>query len=268
MLRLRRSALLLAVLAAARSATAQDFAVDLDYEVRFGPLRVLSMELTSEVAGDRYRATGAFKTEGLIGRLFPWRAESESQGRREGAVLQPQWHRTRGTYRSERRTVEIDYQPDGAVDAHVTPPPEDDARESVPEPLQRATVDPLTASLLAVGAECRGRLPVFDGRRRYDLRLEELAPATVPESRGAIYAGSARRCRAIVEARAGFWRDDPRQSEKPTTLDFWIASPGDRLPTVPVYLELSGKRGTLAVVLTKARALDSGRSEPAAPPAS
>src|SRR4030095_4823205 len=146
MLRLRRSALLLAVLAAARLATAQDFAVDLGYEARFGPLRVLSMEVTSEVAGDRYRATSAFKTEGLIGRLFPWRAESESQGRREGAVLQPQWHRTRGTYRSERRTVEIDYKTDGAVDAHVTPLPEDDARESVSEDRPAAAGDPLTAS--------------------------------------------------------------------------------------------------------------------------
>ena len=269
MLRLGRSALpVIAVLALVRSATAQDYSVDLGYEVRYGPLRVVSMELTSEVAGDRYRATTAFKTEGLYGLLFPWHAESESQGRREGALLQPCWHRADGVYRSERRTVAIDYQPDGAVDAHVTPPPEDKVRDAVPEALQRATVDPLTAGLLAVGAECQGRLPVFDGRRRYDLRLEELAPAMVPESSGALYEGSARRCRATVEARAGYWRDDPRKSGKPTTLDFWIASPGEHLPGVPVYLELSGARGTLAVVLKSARALDSERSGPATPPTS
>ena len=128
--------------------------------------------------------------------------------------------------------------------AVVTPAPEKE-RDVVPDALQQATVDPLTASLLTVGTECRGLVPVFDGRRRYDLRLEELPPATVPWSRGALYAGSARRCRAIVEARAGFWRDDPRDSETPTTLDYWIASPGERLPPVPVYLELSGARGTL-----------------------
>jgi hypothetical protein len=94
---------------------------------------------------------------------------------------------------------------------------------------------------------------VFDGHRRYDLRLEELPPATVPRYRGAVYAGEARRCRATVEARAGYWRDDPRSSKTPTTLDYWIASPGEHVPPVPVYLELSGARGTLGIVLTKAR---------------
>ena len=257
MLRLGRSALsLVALLALCRAAVAQDFNVELGYDVRFGPLPVLSMELTSEVGGDRYRATSALRTEGLIGKLFPWRSKAESRGRREGPALHPQWHRSEGSYRSERRTVEIDYPDDGPVRAVVTPGPEK-KRDVVPDELQQATVDPLTASLLTVGTECHGLVPVFDGRRRYDLRLEELPPATVPWSRGALYAGSAKRCRATVEARAGFWRDDPRDSDTPTTLDLWIASPGERLPPVPVYLELSGARGTLGIVLTKARALDS-----------
>lgn len=51
MLRLGRSALsLVALLALCRAAVAQDFNVELGYDVRFGPLPVLSMELTSESA--------------------------------------------------------------------------------------------------------------------------------------------------------------------------------------------------------------------------
>jgi hypothetical protein len=256
MLRPRHLApLVLAALTVAGAAIAQDFSVELRYDVRYGPFRVLSMDLTSEVAGDRYHATSTLQTEGVIGRLFPWRARSESQGRRDGVSLHPAWHRAEGTYRSEHRTIEIEYQPDGGVRARVTPLPEQEGRDVVPEALQQETVDPLTASMLAAGAECRGTLPVFDGRRRYDLRLEELPTSTVPASRGAVYTGAAKRCRATVEARAGFWRDDPRERDAPTTLDFWIASPGDRVPTVPVYLELSGARGTLGAVLVDARAL-------------
>ncbi len=261
------SALLaLATLALARQATAQDFAVALGYDVRWGPLRVLSMQLESEVGGDRYHATTTLKTEGLIGRLFPWRARSESFGRREGATLRPERHRADGTYRSERRVVEIDYQPDGTVRAVITPQPEHDWRAAVPEALQRATIDPLTASLLAVGTECRGRLPVFDGRRRYDLRLEERPPAPVPGARDALYAGPARRCRAVVEAQAGFWRSDPRDSEQPTYLDVWIAAPRADLPVVPVHLELTGARGTLDIVLTAARRLPPVLAGGAPPP--
>jgi hypothetical protein len=257
MRRLRCWALpLIALVALCRSAAAQDYAVELEYDVRYGPLSVLSMELTSAVGADHYRATSTLETEGLIGKLFPWRSSAESRGRRNGGVLRPEWHRSDGRYRNERRTVAIDYPDDGPMRVVVTPGPEKQ-RDVVPDELQQATVDPLTASLMTVDAECRGLVPVFDGRRRYDLRLQELPAATVPGLRGGLYEGTARRCRATVEARAGFWRDDPRKSDTPTTLEFWIASPGESLPPIPVYLELSGARGTFAIVLTKARALDS-----------
>jgi hypothetical protein len=251
-----RSALRLVALAAlCGSAAAQDSVVELGYDVRYGPLPILAMEVRSEVDGDRYRATSTVRTKGLIDKLYHWQSTSESRGRREGLALRPEWHRSDGLYRSERRTVAIDYPLDGPVRAVVTPRPER-KHDVVPDDLQQATVDPLTASLLTVGTACRGLVPVFDGRRRYDLRLEELAPATVPRSRGALFVGRARRCRATVEARAGHWRDDPRDSDTPTTLDYWIASPAERVPPVPVYLELSGARGTLGIVLTSARVPD------------
>jgi hypothetical protein len=252
----RTAPFLVALVLLCRSAGAQGYAVELTYDVRWGPLSVLSMELTSRVGDDRYEATSVLQTKGLIGKVFPWRSNAESHGRRKGGALRPDWHRSDGTYRSERRTVAIDYPEDAPLRVVVTPQPEKQ-RDVVPEDLQQATVDPLTASLMTVGTECRGVVPVFDGRRRYDLRLAEQAPAAVPRDADEIYAGTARRCLATVEARAGVWRDDPRKSDKPTTLEFWIASPREGVPQIPVYLELSGARGTLAMVLTRVRTLDS-----------
>jgi hypothetical protein len=237
------------------AAAAQDFAMALDYDVRFGPLRLLTMGLTTQATGDRYSARMVVETQGLIARLFPWRAESETHGRREGDLLRPERHRADGTYRDTRRSVEIDYAPEGSVRSRVSPPPEQDGRAAVPDALQQATIDPITASLRAVAAGCRGRLPVFDGRRRYDMQLSELPAGEVPSRRG-IYRGPARRCRALIEPHAGFWRSAPHESEAPVRLEFWIASPAAGLPAAPVYLELTGARGTLAVVLRQARSLD------------
>jgi hypothetical protein len=255
----RTAPFLVALVLVCRSAGAQDYAVGLTYDVRWGPVSVLSMDLTSRVGDDRYAATSVLQTRGLIGKVFPWRSKAESHGRREGGGLRPEWHRSDGTYRSERRTVAIDYPDDAPMRVVVTPRPEKQ-RDVVPDEMQQATVDPLTASLLTVGTECRGVVPVFDGRRRYDLRLVEQTPAAVPREADEIYAGTARRCLATVEARAGLWRDDPRTSEKPTTLEFWIASPREGVPPIPVYLELSGPRGTLAMVLTRVRTLDAFES--------
>ena len=255
----RAAAVLLVLTGPARGVAAEPSRLVLDYDVRYGPLRLVSMVLTSDSAGDRYRVRTVLQTEGAIGKLFPWHAESESTGRRDGARLVVERHRADGTFRSTRRTVEIDYGADGSVRSRVSPPPERDSRDAVPDALQQGTIDPITASMTAVGAGCSGRLPVFDGRRRYDLVLQELAPGDVPSRRG-VYAGPARRCRAVIESRGGFWRSKAEESETPTHVDYWIAPPRPGLPPAPVYMELAGGRGTLAIVLREARALD------AAPP--
>jgi hypothetical protein len=119
--------------------------------------------------------------------------------------------------------------------------------------LQQGTIDPLTATLAAIETGCRGTLRVFDGRRRYNLNMTDMGEAEVEAASQQLYAGPARRCRAVVEALGGFWQTDPRQSETPTTLDSWIAVPHAGMPPLPVYLELNGPRGTLRIRLTGAR---------------
>lgn len=224
--------------------------VALHYDVRFGPLTILSLETTIAVADTTYRSTTRMRTEGLVRVLFPWSAEAVSDGRRDGPTLTPRRHTSDGVYRGERRHVRIEYAADGGVSSHIEPPPEVDARDRVPPDQQRDTIDPLTASLVAAHRGCAGRLPVFDGRRRYDMRLEDMGPDDVAPARRALYAGPAQRCRATIVAQSGFWRAGPRDSEVPTTLDYWIATPRNDVGAIPVYLELAGARGTLRIHLT------------------
>lgn len=219
----------------------------LRYDVRFGPLSILSMRTTIELGQETYRTRTLMQTEGVIGLLFPWRSDSITEGLR--GPLRPRRHTSAGRYRRQHRTVELRYRDDGSVETHIEPPPDADGRDVVPPALQRATVDPLTASLAAMEQDCRGYVPVFDGRRRYDLRLEDLGAADVPPSNAGVYAGGARRCRAVLAPLGGFWRADAPHDESPSTLDFWIAEPRPALLPLPVYLELAGTRGTLRIVL-------------------
>lgn len=244
---------LLALGCALPALAADDAAVTVRYEVRYGPLRLLSVQVMTTVDGARYRSRSVMQTVGLVGTIYPWTAESEVFGARDGDSLRPQRHRATGRYRNQERLVEIDY--DGErVRSRILPPADADDRTAVPAALQQGTVDPLTASLHAAAADCAGTIPVFDGRRRYDLRLHALDPAELAPAAGRLYAGPTRRCRAQVQARAGFWRSDPRDSEVPTYLDYWVATPRPGLPAVPVYLELSGARGTLRIDLVAVEA--------------
>lgn len=241
---------LLCVLLLCVAASAEAAPIVLDYDVRFGPLRLLSMRTTADLSEESYSAVADMRTVGLVATLFPWESQSRSSGRRGARTLSPLAHRTEGLYRGQRRLVDLDYSGEVATVARIEPPPEEDWREAVPADLRRDTIDPLTATLAALEADCRGTLRVFDGRRRYDLQLSDLGTATLEDSSYRVYAGPTRRCQAVVHALGGFWREDPRNSEKPTTLDYWIAAPQPDLPPVPVYLELAGARGTLAVHLT------------------
>ena len=241
----------LAVLLASAPCIAEPGAV-LDYEVRYGPLQVLAMRTTARFDGDRYQATTEVRTVGVVALLFPWSAASESRGVQADGRMRPLRFHSAGEYRGTRRLAEIDYDPGGAIRTRIDPAPEADDRDPVPPTLQQATIDPLTASLAAVASGCRGTLRVFDGRRRYDLVLSDLGDAETPSSRHTLYTGRARRCRAVIEPLAGFWRSEPRQDERPTQIDFWVAPPRPDLIAVPVYLELSAPRGTLAIHLSAA----------------
>jgi hypothetical protein len=253
---MRRCAVLMfAVLFAAPVRAAAPAGAVLDYEVRYGPLQVLALRTTARFDGDKYEATTAVRTVGVVAALFPWTAASDSNGTRDDGTMRPQRFRTSGEYRGTQRLAEIDYATGDGPRVHLDPPAERDDRDPVPAELTRSTIDPLTATLTALSSGCQGTLRVFDGRRRYDLVLHDLGETSTPPSRHTRFAGPARHCRATVQPLAGFWRSEPRHDERPTQLDFWIASPRPDLLAVPVYLELSAPRGTLAVHLSAVDAL-------------
>jgi hypothetical protein len=237
--------------------------VTADYDVRYGPLTILSVRATTESQAGRYRTTTEARTVGGVALLFPWQAAATSEGLIDAGALRPLMHRSDGIYRGQRRSVTIEYDRSGAVVAAIEPPALDDYRDPVPVALQQETVDPLTATLSALASRCQGRVRVFDGRRRYDIELADLGDVDVERSLDTLYSGPARCCRSEMHPIAGFWNTEPRHDERPARLDSWVATPRPGLAPLPVYLELSSPRGTLTIHLT---AVDTGRSEEAPPP--
>jgi len=261
---MRRAAVLAvaALLACAAPAIAADDdgvqRFELDYDVRFGVLSVMTLRTSAviEPKAATYRSEILLFTRGLVSWMFPWRARSETMGSIEDDVLHPRRHRSVGSYRSSNQVVEIDYGADGAVDVIADPPLDDDAPVSAD--LQRSTLDALTATLVAVrapalGERCAGILPVFDGRRRYDLFLHDLGDVALEPNGTRMYDGTARHCRAVVRSLGGAWRDDMPYGERLGSIDYWVAKVADDIPPVPVEMALKGKRGTLRVYLTGAR---------------
>ncbi|WP_449230864.1 DUF3108 domain-containing protein [Azospirillum doebereinerae] len=268
----------LAGLLSAQPGTVSAAPVSATYRVHVGGVAVLDVAATLEMTDSRYRMEVTAQTDGFLGRMFPWRTVSRSEGAVRPDRLLPTRHSQSSVFREKPRSVTLEYDGQGNVAATVLPPPEEDDREPVPDALKRGTYDPLSGFLAVLAAAARGEactrsLPVYDGRRRYDMILEDVGQRLVAASRYSIFAGAARQCRVSYRPVAGygknppsgaFWRRDNGPSERPPA-DLWLAPvvPGE-LP-LPVRLETESDFGAVVIHLTSV--VPSGVTPPGGTPA-
>jgi hypothetical protein len=89
---------------------------------------------------------------------------------------------------------------------------------------------------LAMGerAACEGRVPVFDGKQRYNLRLE---PGGREQIRTRAWSGEASVCRAWYEPVSGYDPEDyPTEAEMRQPLTIWLAPLLDGQLQLPVRI--------------------------------
>src|SRR5690606_11794860 len=144
----------------------------------------------------------------------------------------------------------------------VEQPPRDRSREApVPPELRAGALDPLSAVMAlsqAVGAGhgCDMTVPVFDGRRRYDMVVADLGQRQLSASGVAGYHGPAQLCsaRRVPVAGAGkdpdsnsLWRRPRRGEVVPEhRIDVWIGRP---IPGGPAFMVKAQARSDLGPVM-------------------
>ncbi len=237
----------------------------LTYRVHVGGVAVLDARAELALTGDRYSVGVDAATDGFLGRMFPWETRSRSVGMIRPDGPTPLRHTQVSTLRGSPRNVTLEYDGRGGVRAEVTPPPQDDDREPVPDSLLRGTQDPLSGVvgvLLAGlrGEGCQRTVPVYDGRRRYDMLFADEGMRLVGASRNSVFAGTARQCRVSYTPIAGynrkpdspFWRRGGGGEEQRPPVDVWIAPVTPGGPPLPVRLETDSGLGSVVIHLTGA----------------
>ena len=92
------------------------------------------------------------------------------------------------------------------------------------------------ASLFAQAGNCQGTYEVFDGARRYDLKLAQGGYADLDGKPNSYYAGSATACTATPELVAGFQQSALKANLYPQSATLWMAPAIAGFPTVPVRI--------------------------------
>lgn len=213
---------LLLTIATGSQASARELAaepLDLRYDMHFGGFTVAEFGLRYIPNGASYRTELVAKTVGLVDRLVGFRGEATSEGvKTDGRAVLPASYRYQEKSNRVSRLERVVFDPatENAVEVKTQKRGIPNQTE-VPKALWQGVIDPLTALVRArqqlvelkprVGTEVV--LPVFDGRRRYDMLIE------VKGRRQATVAGRRQPVLHLeieVRALAGFDSDDDKRN--------------------------------------------------------
>ena len=208
-------ALGLGFLAAPQRALAQG-RLDARYEVTLAGIPVGKGAWTIEISDDQFSAAASGGTAGLLKAFSGGSGTSASQGRITAGALVPQAYVATTTTSKKSETVRMALVNGYVKEFSIDPePPVDPDRIPVTDAHRHNVFDPMTGSMLRVPGtadlmspdSCHAGQAVFDGRMRYDLKLDFKRLETVKAEKG--YAGPALVCAIYFQAVSGYIPDRP-----------------------------------------------------------
>jgi len=180
-----------------------------DYSIALGGFNLGTADIEANLGDGNYELDATVRTEGIADQFFETTFVLESKGSFLGSRVKPA--RFVSTYQDadSSRRVELTYPSRGAPVMAAEPAYGDGFGPHVQLNDILMTQDPISALLLpissATASPCDRSLPLFDGRRRYDLQLREDGMTEINGGENA-YNGPAMRCTVGMLPVAGYER--------------------------------------------------------------
>jgi hypothetical protein len=239
--------------------------IDLKYDVYAGGFHALDASLAMDLDRKAYDVGLDAKTQGFIGKLFPWQATYTTSGHTEKGVLVPTVSTSRSQWRDRVKMTELNFNPKGeAIKATTQEGSSTTINRDISKSVAGNAVDLLTGALLMMQSaknseKCEGTFPVFDGKRRFNVTLTDDGKDVLRKSKLSKFKGEALRCKLKVEPVAGFSEKDKKrgwlavqahteQRRKEPTL--WLGRISEDGPIVPVRMEIASEYGAVVAHLT------------------
>ena len=205
-----------ALLALSPQAASAQGRLDAQYEASLAGIPVGKGSWTIEIGDDVFSASAQGGTAGLLKAFSGGIGSGASQGRVvNGALVASSYVATTMTSKKSE-TIRLTLANGGVKESSIEPePPVDADRIPVTEAHRKNVYDPMTGSMLRAPGNadlmspdtCRTGAGIFDGRLRYDLKLDFKRVETVRAERG--YHGPAIVCSIYFTPVAGYIPDRP-----------------------------------------------------------
>jgi hypothetical protein len=200
---------------APREAAAQG-RLEAQYEATLSGIPVGKGSWTIEIGDDAFSASAQGGTAGLLKAFSGGSGSGASQGRVVGGALVASNYTATTNMSKKSETIRISLLNGNIKEFSIEPePPVDANRIPVTDAHKKGVYDPMTGSMLRVPGtaelmspdSCRTGAGIFDGRMRYDLKLDFKRMETVKAERG--YHGPALVCAIYFSPVAGYIPDRP-----------------------------------------------------------
>lgn len=229
----RLSLLLAAALAAAASvAVAAEGKLDASYTVTLAGIPIGKGTWSISVSDTRYKATASGATTGLMHVLTGGHGSTEASGTFADGELTASTYASTIFAHKKTDSVRLTVSGGDIKDFDVDPPDEPNPqRVEITDTHRHGVIDPMSAAIMrtagtgeAVSPEaCNRKLPIFDGRMRYDLQLAYKRMEKVKAAEG--YAGPAVVCAVYFTPIAGYvpTRVAIRYISRMRDMEVWLA---------------------------------------------
>jgi hypothetical protein len=182
------------------------------YTIAVARIPIGSAAMTGSIGTDEYVISMSGRTGGLARVIASGEGSMSATGSVSANKLLPLRYTSKSTAEDDTLAVTMTFKDGNVNELEASEPPPGEDRVVLTTEHRRQVLDPLTALLIpndsgVSEAACRRVLPVFDGRRRYDLSLSFKRIEQVKASRG--YAGPAAVCAVTFQPIAGHRRSSP-----------------------------------------------------------
>jgi hypothetical protein len=204
-----------AVLAPSRPAFAQG-RLEAQYEATLAGIPVGRGAWNIDISDDQYSASAAGGTAGLLKAFASGTGQGSAQGRVVNGALVSTNYNASTTTSKKSEAIRMLLSNGAIKESVIEPePPVDPDRIPVTEAQRKGVLDPMTGSMLRVPGNadplspdaCHAGNAIFDGRMRYDLKLDFKRMETVKAAKG--YQGPVVVCAIYFTPVAGYIPDRP-----------------------------------------------------------
>jgi hypothetical protein len=229
------------------SSAPSDLRARVEMVLYMGGFHLSSLTIETVFGPDAYEIRSNIRTRGIVDAIVKTNAVIGARGLLRGVHTAPVLYNSDITDRNQRQLVAIAYGTEAGINMPsqiLSFPKYNLKRYPVSELEKQHSVDPMSAIMqIALGAEldaqnpCGGIIPVFDGRRRFNLIMEYRGTEEVSTGREKAFEGDALKCWIGFKRVSGYKPRKAKSTDRSDGLSEW--------PDVYMWLApISGSQST------------------------